>query len=666
MIFIMRFVYLQTKSGAMNLRCFVLLLIAIVAGFRSDAQTSKIDSLIHLLKTEIPDTIRANSLRLLATYYESVDTEKSEQTYQESIDFSKSKKLYFEAGTAYFERSFLYQAQAKYREAELSLDSAILFLDLSNDNRTLLRKTLVYAALSNVNKSLNNYDKAIEYQLKANDLYEKQQATSSLVKAYINTSILYKELRNFEQQENYSRKVLAIGKKTKDDNQLFLGYTYIAYALSEQLKNKEAATYLDSAKTYFKKGLNLQADMNISFFLISGSVSAKLKKYDEAYSEFKKAYDYAEANKHTFSKYQSLLQMGNMRTFQKRYEEAETILLNAYSEIKKSGELAQKNIVLEYLSNLYKDWGKYDKALDYYKKFIDVSDSITNIQNQELAATLEKKYESEKKEAIIQQQESRLQQRKTMNLLFGGGLAALSVILILGYRTYHQKQKLQKQRISELETEQRLNAAQAVIKGEEQERARLAKDLHDGLSGMLSGVKYSLQDMKGNLIMTEENRQAFERSMDMLDSSIKEMRRVAHNMMPEVLARYGLDAALRDYVAEINHAGLLKVVYQSMGIDQKEIEHSTGLTIYRIVQELLNNVIKHAQASEALVQLLVENDKLIVNVEDNGQGFDTRLSEEKGGMGWRNIRSRVELLNGMIDIQSSAGSGTSVNIEFNI
>src|SRR5690606_34034185 len=136
---------------------------------------------------------------------------------------------------------------------------------------TLLRKTLVYAALSNVNKSLNNYDKAIEYQLKANDLYEKQQATSSLVKAYINTSILYKELRNFEQQENYSRKVLAIGKKTKDDNQRFLGYTYIAYALSEQLKNKEAATYLDSAKTYFKKGLNLQADMNISFFLISGS-----------------------------------------------------------------------------------------------------------------------------------------------------------------------------------------------------------------------------------------------------------------------------------------------------------------------------------------------------------------------------------------------------------
>lgn len=172
--------------------------------------------------------------------------------------------------------------------------------------------------------------------------------------------------------------------------------------------------------------------------------------------------------------------------------------------------------------------------------------------------------------------------------------------------------------------------------------------------------------MKGNLIMTEENRQAFERSMDMLDSSIQEMRRVAHNMMPEVLVRYGLDAAMKDYVAEINKAGMVKVVYQSMGLEDKEVEKSAALAIYRIVQELLNNVIKHARATEALVQLFNENDKLVVNVEDNGKGFDTRLSEEKGGMGWRNIRSRVELLNGKIDLQSSPDKGTAVNLEFNI
>jgi signal transduction histidine kinase len=289
-----------------------------------------------------------------------------------------------------------------------------------------------------------------------------------------------------------------------------------------------------------------------------------------------------------------------------------------------------------------------------------------NEKNKQLATSLEKQYETQKKETIIKLQDVQLASRKRLNYFLGGTAILLMIISILLFRTYRQKQKLQQQRIRELETEQRLNATQSVLKGEEQERARLAKDLHDGLSGMLSGVKYSLQDMKGNLIMTQENQQAFERSIDMLDSSIKEMRRVAHNLMPEVLVRYGLDAALKDYITEINKTGIITVIYHSMGITKKEIDHTTAIVVYRIIQELLNNVIKHAQATEVLVQLLRENDKLVVNVEDNGKGFDTKLAEEKMGMGWENIRSRMELLNGTIDIQSAPDNGTAVNLEINI
>jgi signal transduction histidine kinase len=289
-----------------------------------------------------------------------------------------------------------------------------------------------------------------------------------------------------------------------------------------------------------------------------------------------------------------------------------------------------------------------------------------NEKNKQLATSLEKQYETQKKETIIKLQDVQLASRKRLNYFLGGTAILLMIISLLLFRTYRQKQKLQQQRIRELETEQRLNATQSVLKGEEQERARLAKDLHDGLSGMLSGVKYSLQDMKGNLIMTQENQQAFERSIDMLDSSIKEMRRVAHNLMPEVLVRYGLDAALKDYITEINKTGIITVIYHSMGITKKEIDHTTAIVVYRIIQELLNNVIKHAQATEVLVQLLRENDKLVVNVEDNGKGFDTKLAEEKMGMGWENIRSRMELLNGTIDIQSAPENGTAVNLEINI
>ena len=217
--------------------------------------------------------------------------------------------------------------------------------------------------------------------------------------------------------------------------------------------------------------------------------------------------------------------------------------------------------------------------------------------------------------------------------------------------------------VNQLEKEKQLAATEAVLKGEEKERTRLAKDLHDGLGGMLSGIKYSLNTMKGNLIMTPENHQAFERSMDMLDSSIKEMRRVAHNMMPEALVKFGLDTALRDFCNDINQSGALRVTYQSIGLQDASIDQTTGITIYRIVQELINNTMKHAAARTAIVQLSGRQHLLTVTVEDDGKGFDTSILRQAGGIGWSNIINRVEFLKGKLDIDSQPGKGTSVHIE---
>ncbi|RYF86921.1 MAG: sensor histidine kinase, partial [Chitinophagaceae bacterium] len=244
-----------------------------------------------------------------------------------------------------------------------------------------------------------------------------------------------------------------------------------------------------------------------------------------------------------------------------------------------------------------------------------------------------------------------------------GSGAALLVILLLLFVNFRHQRKLQKQRINELETEKQLTATEAVLKGEEQERSRLAKDLHDGLGGMLSGIKYSFNAMKGNLIMTPDNAQAFERSMDMLDSSIKEMRRVAHNMMPEALVKFGLDAALKDFCNDINQSGALKVSYQSIGMEKADIHQTIAITIYRIVQELLNNSIKHAEATAAVVQLAKENDQLSITVEDDGKGFDVASLQQVQGIGWNNIQNRVEILKGKLDVQSTPGAGTSVFIE---
>ena len=168
---------------------------------------------------------------------------------------------------------------------------------------------------------------------------------------------------------------------------------------------------------------------------------------------------------------------------------------------------------------------------------------------------------------------------------------------------------MQQQRIRELEKDKQLVAVDSMLKGQEEERSRLAKDLHDGLGGLLSGVKFSLSNMKDNLIITPDNMAVFERSLDMIDTSIRELRRVAHNMMPEILTKFGLDEALKEYCNTINATKLLTVKYQSLGMENK-LDKSTEIIIYRIIQELLNNIMKHAGATEAFVQLIRENDRL--------------------------------------------------------
>ena len=132
-----------------------------------------------------------------------------------------------------------------------------------------------------------------------------------------------------------------------------------------------------------------------------------------------------------------------------------------------------------------------------------------------------------------------------------------------------------------------------------------------------------------------------------------------------MLTKFGLDEALKDYCNTVNATKLLAVKYQSLGMETR-LDKSTEIIVYRIVQELLNNILKHAAASAGFVQLIRENDRLNIVVEDNGKGFDTAMLEKSKGAGWANIRSRVEYLKGQLDIHSEPGKGTLVNMEFNL
>ncbi|HRB69524.1 MAG TPA: sensor histidine kinase, partial [Chitinophagales bacterium] len=227
-----------------------------------------------------------------------------------------------------------------------------------------------------------------------------------------------------------------------------------------------------------------------------------------------------------------------------------------------------------------------------------------------------------------------------------------------------EKEKIiHQKKIIELEKEKQLQATEAILKGQENERSRIAKDLHDGLGGLLSSVKYSLNDMKENVILSADNAASFTRSIDMLDSGIQELRRIAHNMMPESLVKFGLDAALNDYCNAITKTNVLHIQYSSLQMETYSSDINVSITIYRIIQELINNTIKHAKASEVIVQLSKDENFLHITVEDNGIGFNSGDLNNFKGAGWTNIQNRINYLKGRLDLDSNINEGTSVNIE---
>jgi signal transduction histidine kinase len=323
---------------------------------------------------------------------------------------------------------------------------------------------------------------------------------------------------------------------------------------------------------------------------------------------------------------------------------------------------------LELLDGDMAAFRKMDQQRDSVERLLINESVLRNTQE------LEVRYQSRQQAARIvrlshekQIQTLSLRQKTLLNYVFLGTIASLLGLGYSFYRNAVSKQiiarhayQLQARRIRELEQERQLIAADAILKGEERERSRLARDLHDGLGGMLSGIKLSLTHMAGNMLLSEANALSFTRTLTQLDHSIQELRRVAHSMMPENLLRFGLREVLRDYCETLERSARIPIRFQAFG-PQERLEQTTEIILYRIVQELLTNVVRHAGATEVLVQLMHAGEHVTLTVEDNGKGFDPRCTGK--GIGLGNVLSRVDYLNGHTDIVASPEAGTSVNIQ---
>lgn len=623
-----------------------------------------IDSLLTALKTAKEDSNKVLLLLSIGEQYERFTPETSKQYYQQSLQLSQ--KIGYTTGEIKYASYYtaVLNMQGKF-DSSLILNKKSLELAKQLKDELIIAKTTFNTA--NSFHMISKDDSALYYYMQALPILDKLGNKRMLGIAYSNIQNIYTNLTQYQKAIEYGRKGLEIFNREVNDplNQSYcLSNLGIVYSYLKKY---------DTAEVYFTRALKISQSIGDKYtesavLLNLGDIHYNYGRLEASKKNYDKAYFIAKEMNLLETQTIALKGMAMYNLENKNYRSArqfaDSALLIALTTDNRKQTLNLYNLLadISYASQDLKSAREFEDREDALK------DSINADNLQEISTEFETKYETEKKESQIQLQKAQLRQQSALNYFLIAGAVALLLILVLSYRNYRHRQKLQQVKIDELETEKLLTATEAVLKGEEQERSRLAKDLHDGLGGMLSGIKHSLSSMKENLIMTPDNAQAFERSIDMLDSSINEMRRVAHNMMPEMLVKYGLDTALKEFCNEINRSGAVKVNYQSIDTEQAVIEQTVAITIYRIAQELVNNAIKHGKASEVLVQLHLDRQEqlLALTVEDNGLGFDVNTLNESTGMGWRNIQSRVQFIKGKLDVQSVPGNGTSVMIEINM
>ncbi len=649
-----------------------------------NAQTGReriIDSLENLLAQKIHDTTRVKTLSELARQYGGIDSIKCFKNGFAAI--ALSKKIGYLKGLAisnidvaggYLDYIDTETAK-KYFIKGNEFANKLIKKDSSRDNMNIWLRGhynigVAYGFEGNV-------EKEIEFAAMTIPIAERMGEKMFVANGNTNLGIKYSNLRAFNKA--YHRFI--VGQKLFEEIGGPEDMIYHSLAFSPCLFSMDSLPRMKEVLDIAKKNLDKIPN---SFYAPNyygelGLYYSGIKEYEKGIEALNKAANYYKENSKNHS----------LRLLYQRYAS----IYDKLGDYKKASEFilkyvdffgenrSQKDIVASYtnLAHYEAQLNNHKKAYEYLTEYVVARDSLrvmnldSDMQNLEIQynmATKEKEIlslQNEKNEAALS-----LEKKKSQGYLLGGIISILALLLFSGF--YFYKRKLSSARKKELDQEAEVQVLKqeqqnkifsAMIEGQEKERKRLAIDLHDGLGGRLSGISMNLSKLDKDE-PKEYPKKQLQKVMKDLNDSLSELRNVARNMMPETLVKFGLQAALKDYCSSMTSSET-KVTLQFYGND-KDIHLNKQVTMYRVVQELINNAIKHAKASDVLVQFIREGNHIDITVEDNGIGFDKSkdLKKKDSGMGLPNLQTRVAYLKGNIDFESEENEGTTVNVHINI
>jgi two-component system, NarL family, sensor kinase len=479
----------------------------------------------------------------------------------------------------------------------------------------------------------------------------------------------------FVNLRRFVSKAKAAAAGIKDSADAISSVYFIQGAYYHALKKFDSARYYYHTYVYHREKAGvLPLPRKISTYVNITDSYLQQQNADSAMQYIKKVEDLANApqknNYLAFYLLFSNLQKGRALFLLKQYKEAINLTQYALEQLKTTGSHLRGELVQAHkmIADGYEALGDYKNALYYKNSYITLADSLMRKDKIDMISRLQIRYRLVEKDKVLAEQKLQLSEAeskvKSKNFtLVGIMLLALftGIGFVLWRRKNMHKQKLQQERIDNLQQKIEIERLNATLDGEEKERTRIARELHDGIGALLTGAKMNFELVRKNTGFAQN--EDFNEGIKLLEETASGLRETAQNIMPEVLMQEGLTNALKSFCERLNGKGGTVISFQSLG-DETTTENRYNLPVYRIVQELIQNIRKHAEAKQALVQINYHGDGgLDITVEDDGNGMDLAAALAKNGMGLKNVKERVGQLGGRIDINSSTGKGTSVFIE---
>ncbi len=551
-----------------------------------------------------------------------------------------------------------YHLEVNYKKA---LDYYFQALSVAMEHKDSMNLAMVHNNIGVLNMEVGNYkDAALNHFMTAKDLFYANDQQRFYTTALNNIGLVFKELQNYERASENFYLALEGFEATIDQNGMSAALTNLA----EVYANKQD---YDQAFDYISRAIKLCESNDYIYGLCKSyqtkaNIFLKQEDYDKAIYYFNKSLSFAEMINHPYQKIYSNLGLAKTLIYRGSQKEA---FAHAYESLEAAidiGHLVLQYESFEILSTLYEQVGEFEKSLKQFRKHTALKDDVLKKIALHQIYDLEIKSLNERamlQELELKSKELTIQQKRNQLIFFIIAFFLIMTGIYLVYLNYHNRQRVKMQEMTIRLNEKKSHAS---IEAEIQERKRIGQDLHDCLGQMLSvaGMHIGILQQKKD-IPEQHKEKLLATAMHSVEEAFAEVRNISHNLAPTLLSEKGLKGALKNLSDRVNQSGKLQMTFETFYLEGN-LNSLVENTLFRAIQEILNNTIKHSNASVLSFFVTQRANEINLMAEDNGKGFDTSNLEFSNGSGLAYMKTRIENLNGNIHIDSSSRRGTLINI----